>query len=129
MGPRPTGVTILSVLTALNGLWYLIAGSIFVGSGIVAWFSVRPEWLGGYPTLYGIGLIVIGAVLLIVAAGLWSLYEPAWRVAVVADAVALVLGILGGVGTGEWSLLVGVVLPGVILWYLLRREVRAAFER
>jgi hypothetical protein len=129
MGPRPTGVTILAVLTALNGLWYLLAGAIFVGYAVAALFTVRPEWLGGYPGLYGVGLLVIGAILLIVAAGLWSLYEPAWRIAVVANAVALALGIIGGIGTGEWSLLIGIVLPAIILWYLLRADVRAAFER
>jgi hypothetical protein len=128
MGARPTGVTILAVLTAFNGLWYLIAGSIFMGVAIAGLFTVRPEWIGGYPSLYGLALIVIGVVLFLVAAGLWSLFEPAWRVAVVANAVALVAGMLGGISTGEWSLLVGIVLPIVILWYLLRADVRAAFE-
>jgi hypothetical protein len=127
MGVRPTGVTILAILAAVDGLWHVAAGSIFLGFRISGLFFADALDLGGYTAPYGILQIAFGVVLLLVAAGLWSLTRGAWQAALVLAAASLAIHIANGAGTGEWQPLVGIVLPLAIIWYLLRPEVRSTF--
>jgi len=129
MGPRPTGITILAALNAVAGLWNLWMGSMFLGLGIAALFTVESGAVGGYGLLYGIFLVALGVVLFIVAAGYYGLEPWAWLFGVVVNAVNLVVSVLSGVFTGERAPFLGIVLPLVILFYLFRPRVRDAFER
>jgi hypothetical protein len=127
MAPRPTGVTILAILAAVDGLWHLAAGSIFIGFQLAGLFVVDARDLGGYPVPWGVVQIAISVVLLLVAVGLWSLTAGAWTSAVVVTVASLVVHVVNGVGTGEWQLVVGVLLPVAILVYLLRPAIRQSF--
>jgi hypothetical protein len=128
MAPRPTGVTIIAILAAIDGLWHLAAGSIFIGFQLAGMLVVDSRDLGGYPVPFGVIQIAIGVVLLLVAAGLWSLTPGAWMAAVVVTVASLVVHVVNGLGTGEWQLVIGVILPVAILWYLFRPEVRSSFS-
>jgi hypothetical protein len=127
MAARPIGITILAILAAVDGLWHLAAGSIFIGFQLAGLFVVDARDLAGYPTLWGIIQIAVGVVLLVVAAGLWSLVRTAWTAALVVALASLAIHVLNGLGTGEWQLVTGVLLPVAILWYLTRPDVRSSF--
>jgi lysylphosphatidylglycerol synthetase-like protein (DUF2156 family) len=103
---------------------------MYLGMGIAALFTVDKGSVGGYASLYGIVLIVVGLVLLFVAAGYYGVQAWAWLYGLVINSIALVLGILSSIFAGlHWAPLVGVVIHAIVLFYLTRPSTRAAFGR
>jgi hypothetical protein len=135
---RPAGITLLAVAFILLGLlslfWSLLvfgvsaAASVtgaIVGAENMAAFGGANAWQG----VVG----VVGAVIdFIVAFGLLGLRRWAWVLALVGVGANVVLGVMGLFSGGFFAFccgVLGLVLPGAILYYLLRPDVRRAFER
>lgn len=136
MQKRPTGISVLFwvylILGVLSLLWGAavlgigglssLFGSLF-GLGKVADFGNTSAW-SGY-----IGIIT-AVVQIIVAFGLSSMKKWAWVLAVIGVALTVIEGILGIWGGGLFAFIcgsLGLIVPIIILFYLLRTEIRSAF--
>lgn len=124
---RPLGVTIIAILSFINGLLGLcLPGLVIIGGGIGALFSG------------GLGLIVVcGGLLLaagplawlLVSYGAWNLRPWAWWAGMVATAitvVGVVINIINGVGILQ--AVASAPLSIVIFIYLLLPDIRRAFN-
>ena len=135
---RPAGITILATLFIILGLLSLFWGMLVFGVGAAtgltgAIFGAENMRSFGSTNFWGGIVSVAGGVLdLIVAFGLMALKKWAWALALIGVAVNVITGVLGLLNGGFFALfcgLLGLVIPGIILYYLMRPDVRAAFGR
>ena len=107
---RPLGVTIISILTAVGGIIFLLSGiiSLIVGIGFV--------------------LIALGIAYLVMAWGLWNGKGWAWIITLILAAIGIVVGI-GSLVTGNGGAVIGIIIEAVIIYYLYRPNVKAFFGR
>lgn len=119
---RPTGVTVLAVLAAIGGVLGLLGSLAIIGILSAA---------GGIFMVLGLVTLVLSILYLVFAYGAWTLKPWAWTLGVAITAVSILFTILGLTqGTQEITgALISVVISGVILWYLFRPEIKAAFGR
>lgn len=135
MTQRPTGVTILAVLCVIGGLLALIFGSLFtfMGPTIAAQAAAADEAaaMATGPMMMGFGVfgLIMGLLYLITAYGLFGLKPWAWMVAVVVQVLALVSHLAGFFQGQVAGAVVGLLIAGGILFYLMRPHVKAAFGR
>ena len=121
---RPTGVTVLAILAIIGGILGILAGVSGLALGPALDASNRVAVLG----LNGAALI-LGILELVIGIGLWLLKPWAWSMAVIVfvlEAISRALGLVSGPGLGP---VLGLIVAGVILFYLFRPEVKAAFGR
>ena len=135
---RPTGVTILAVIQMIGGVLSLLIGisSLFFGglavsgvanntAGAEAAAEVGPLMVAG-----GGLAIFTGLVGLIAGYGLFTLKGWGWSLAVVFSIINIghnLLGILQGANIPGG--IVGIVISGLILYYLYRPNVKRAFGK
>jgi hypothetical protein len=118
---RPAGITILAGVMIIWGLLELLIAvptliAVTVFGGITA---DRP---------LGATMLVTGALWLILGLGTYTLRRWAWLIGLVMTGVGLIQAIWGiFAGPGLCVGIAGLIVPGLILYYLLRPEVRAAF--
>lgn len=138
MPHRPTGITILASVFILLGIFSLVWSLILFGFGGLTWLSgllfgaqeVRAA--GGSNTMAALFSMAMAVLQIVVAGGLLGLKRWAWMLAVVAAALSVIQGIMGMMSGGLFVICFGcfgLLIPGGILWYLLRPHVKAAFGR
>ena len=123
---RPLGVTIIAILSFINGLLGLcVPGLVIIGGGISALFS------GGLGLIVVCGGLLLAAgplVWLLVSYGAWNLRPWAWWAGMVATGltvVGMVVNIINGVGVLQ--AVASAPLSIVIFIYLLLPDIRRAF--
>lgn len=125
---RPMGISILALLALLAALPALAAGLALVGVASLGPAVPVPD---GFMYAVGSGTLIYAGLSLVLAYGFWRLRSWAWTVGVV-------LQVLGIATTASQFLyedrnIVGVVislsLNAVILLYLFRPNIKAAFAR
>ncbi len=135
---RPLGVTIISVVLAIEGIFELIVGAALIIGIFALGHTVTVH---GHTTtgtlidvaggvLGGISL-VIGLLTLIFAIGLWMLKRWAFWLTVIIEIISIIRHALGFVQPNHntVTIIIGLILPVVILLYfLLDRDVRRAFR-
>jgi hypothetical protein len=155
---RPTGVTIIAILSIIGGIIMLFGAitlitigailptlppSVFNQSGLQGNLTVGqapipstggPPMIVSQSLLGGIG-IAIGAVLLaiaiasfVVAYGLLKGLGWAWTVTVVLSIISIVFKAISIV-TGNISAIISIIINGIILYYLYRPHVKAYFGK
>ena len=131
---RPLGVKVLSAGWVLLGLAFLLLTVGTMLLGIWGWISTMDATPADRSrVLSELGLLIVVSLLLSVLCfgtshGLWGMRRWAWRVAVVAQALMLVLLGLGAVSDPS---VLGVACTAVLaaaLAYLLRSGVRSSFR-
>ncbi len=134
MSQRPTGVTILAVLQLLNSalglllsLGVLLLGGLVI-SGMGAENSGEAVAIGGVLLFLAIFFLIFSLIGLIMGYGLWTLRAWAWLgtlifqgIGILAHIVTLFAGDLSG------GSVMGLVISGVIINYLLQPNVKRAF--
>jgi uncharacterized membrane protein (DUF2068 family) len=123
---RPLGVTIIAILSFINGLLGLcVPGLVIIGGGIGALFT------GGLGLIVVCGGLLLAAgplVWLLVAYGAWNLRPWAWWAGMVATGitvVGVVVNIINGVGILQ--AVASAPLSIVIFIYLLLPDIRRVF--
>ncbi len=137
---QPTGVVIISILYFLAAACMLLVGAgLIVGLGVLGMAARQMQMgalLGVIGAFGGAMVLIFGALIAIVGWGLWTLKN--W-----ARIVALVLAVIGALGSVSgvvfltsmhfgalgwtWALLrLGVNV--LIIWYLVQPEVKQAFQ-
>jgi len=131
---RPTGVTILAVLMILVALSLLVGGlGTIVGVGVLGLVGIfdspnisifLPSLTIPFVGLIGIVLTILGLVGFLLAWGLWTGKSWAWIVAIIFAIIGIIFNLLtlpGGI--------VGLILNGLIIYYLTRPAVKGYFGR
>lgn len=132
---RPVGVTILAVLAILYGIFSLLLallgllGSALLASGVAA---VATKYSAGTLIYATISDAVLGILYLAFGIGAFSLKGWAWTLGVLAlvlDVVRQIVGVVihGFTASTTVSFIITIVVAIVVLWYLFRANVRAAF--
>ena len=137
---RPLGVSIIAVLVAIQGIFFLILGILALVAVIAAANSAGTT-VNGYAitgatvsaiagVLAGI-FLVVGLVSLLLAWGLWTLKRWAFWATVIIEIISLINSVFAFTQphANFWSAAVGMIIPIVILVYFLAdANVRAAFR-
>jgi uncharacterized membrane protein (DUF2068 family) len=124
---RPTGVTIIAVLSAIGGVLGLLASLVLLGLGAAG----AAAGLGGLAFMAGILVLAYSVLSLVLAYGFWFLKSWAWPLGVGVQALGIIQAVLqfANDSTQIVSLVISIAIAGVILWYLFQPHVKAAFGR
>ena len=130
---RPAGVTILAVIAIIYGIFRLLVALLgLLGLGLAA---------SGYAVKYSTGILVYATILDVVFGiaylafgfGAFSLRGWAWTTGVVALVLDILRNIVSivmrGFSAGTIIPIITIVIALVLLWYLFRPNVRAAFRK
>jgi hypothetical protein len=119
---RPTGITILAVLAAIGGILGLFGGFIVFLGGTVLFGAA-----GG---LLGLAALAYAGLLIAAAYGFWTLQPWAWPLGVAVAIFGIVISVIYIVGGASIaSQLLGIVVDGVILYYLNQPTIRSLFGK
>jgi uncharacterized membrane protein (DUF2068 family) len=124
---RPTGVTIIAILSAIGGVLGLLASLVLLGLGAAG----AAAGLGGLAFIAGIIVLAYSILSLVLAYGFWTLKPWAWPLGVGVQAVGILQAILQFANDSSQivNLVISIAIAGVILWYLFQPHVKAAFGR
>lgn len=128
---RPVGVTIIGILQIIGGAFTVIASlaALVGGSAFLATQSSEDvSLIAGVGVGLGIVFLVVGALSIIIGIGMLKLKPWAWLWTLVLQGVNAVLGAIALI-SGDASQIIGLAIAGIIFYYLLRPEVKAAFGR
>lgn len=140
---RPTGVTIIGILTIIGGILMLIGGiglvtlaavvPIIPSSGgqfnsQLANTGMSTELLGIVSSATGGLLLILGIASLVVAYGLFKAKKWAWTISVILSVISIGMGIVSIV-TGNIGAVVSIAISGLILYYLYRPHVKEYFGK
>jgi hypothetical protein len=141
---RPVGVTILAILNFIGTAFCLLGGiGMILGGGFIATILSQQGQgsagaagaLAGLGAVAGVFIIVVGGVSALLGFGLWKLKGWARIVSIVLYGISAALQVLGILGTlahfNVFALMWGtfwVAVDAFIIWYLLKPEVKAAFQ-
>src|SRR5437870_3790847 len=126
VGRRPRGIAILAALQVLASVALLVGGLVLVVAA-----SLPPSVdVQGEAAAFALGavLILLGVLSLIVAWGLWTLQPWARKVAILFAIVSLGTDVVS-ILTGNYGNAVALLFDLLLIWYLTRPGVRAAFVR
>jgi hypothetical protein len=129
---RPSGVTILAVLQVLGGIFFFILGFLllilagFVGiAGFISDVPDFPAFFGGAVLgIIGGVMLIIGILSFAVAYGYWNGFGWSWTIGMVITAIGLIIGLLSLPGS-----IIGLVINGIIIYYLTRPRVKRWFGK
>jgi hypothetical protein len=142
---RPVGVTIIAILWFLGAIFCVLGGiGMMVGGGFLATLINQQGGQGsgagagvmaGLGAAVGVVILIFGVLYVVLGWGMLKLKNWA-RIITIVLAVLAALGALVGlfgalVHFGVFLLIVVLVrlaISGLIIWYLLKPEVKAAFE-
>ena len=141
---RPVGVTILAILNFIGAAFCLLGGiGMILGGGFIASMLSQGQSsagaagiLAGLGAAAGVFIIIVGGVSALVGFGLWKLKEWARIVSIVLYGISAALQLLGLLGSLAhfnafaviWSVF-WVAVDAFVIWYLLKPEVKAAFQQ
>lgn len=130
---RPTGITIIAILSLISGILGLCGVAPLFGLSIAG--AIIPT--GVTQILGAIGIVVsallfLGPVLQIIFAyGAWNLRSWAWWFGIVATGISVLgvlIGIIGSGGAAIYTAVTNALLPVIIFVYLLVPDVRRSFN-
>ena len=151
---RPTGVPIIAILTIIGGILVLFEGiglvalapfigqinvnngintsnsslSLNINGTIVTVPNNALFVLGGFIGILGGMLIVLGLSSFVVAWGLLKGKAWAWIVTIIITIISVVLNVISIVA-GSIESIVGLIINGIIIYYLYRPSVKSYFGR
>jgi hypothetical protein len=140
---RPIGVTIISILIIIGGIALLIGGLLFMTFAGILSSSETPSHspinIAALISLpLSLGMVLIGIIYLIVSYGLLKGKRWAWIITIIVTIIGLIIQVVSAIITGlissslETALvthIVGIIVSGIIIFYLYTPNVRAYFRR
>jgi hypothetical protein len=139
---RPTGVIVLAVVALVAGVADILAGlgDIGIAGGFLSDHGFG-DTLDGIMNVVGLVLVAVGILGLATAYGLWGGRNWAWLITRLWASLCIIAGVVGVglslLGDTLTSQIVGAIIgstgaavvAAVVLWYLYRPHVKAAFGR
>lgn len=149
---RPIGVTIIAILIIIGGIVLLIGGLTLIGLGAFLSMgtteTIQPganstdvaeiAALGMLPIIMGIIMLILGIAYLVVSYGLLKGKGWAWAITVIVTIIGLIMQIISAivigsitssVVTGLASHIIGIIISGIIIFYMFRPHVKAFFRQ
>lgn len=136
MKKRPTGISVLFWVYLILGIFSLLWSGMVLGVGGL---SALVGDIFGFENIFDFGStsawsgyigIITAMVQIIVAFGLASMKKWAWVLAIIGVVLTAIQGILGILAGGLFAFIcgsLGLIVPAIILFYLLRADIRTAF--
>lgn len=120
---RPTGITILSILAGISGVFGLLSGF-----GVMA---LGAAIAGGMGAILGLAILALAGLSLALAWALWTLKPWGWPLGVVLAAAGIILAVIQffGANTGIVSVAISVAIYAGILYYLNQPSIKALFGK
>jgi hypothetical protein len=115
---RPIGITIIAILMIISGILFIIGGI-----GLTALSVLSLAFLAG-----GIGTIILGIASLVVAWGLLKGAGWAWIITLIITIISIIVNIVH-LASGNTAQIIGIIINGIIIYYLYRPNVKAYFGR
>lgn len=150
---RPVGVTIIAILAIIGGILLLFGGIAFVALAPIlsqintiddnssnSTFSLNINGtdvtvpkntlfiFGGFLGIIGGALIVIGIAGFVVAWGLLTGKGWAWIVTIIVAIISIILNLIVVISGGLENI-IGLIIYGIIIYYLYRPSVKSYFGR
>lgn len=151
---RPVGVTIIAILAIIGGILLLFGGIAFVAFAPIlsqintiedndssnSSFSLNINGtdvtvpknalfiFGGFLGIIGGALIVIGIAGFVVAWGLLTGKGWAWIVTIIVAIISIILNLIVVISGGLENI-IGLIIYGIIIYYLYRPSVKSYFGR
>ena len=86
--------------------------------------------MGGAAAILGVVILVLAVLYLAFGIGAWMLKAWAWTLGVISQVLSLILAVVQiALGASITSQIVGIIISGVILYYLFTPNVKAAFGK
>ncbi|HLA17591.1 MAG TPA: hypothetical protein VJZ72_11910 [Candidatus Limnocylindrales bacterium] len=136
---RPTGITILAILSIIGGVFGLIGGLGLIAGGALLGGAVGGTTgaaLGGMAFVFGIVTLGFAVAYIAFAYGAWTLKPWGWMLGVIMALASLVWTAIGILLSGNImgnllsvSTIISVAIPLIILYYLNTPVVKSAFGR
>lgn len=128
---RPIGVSIVSALYALMALVFIILGVVFIGVGDVLIEEIlkdNPEmdYLNGLNLIFGGVIMVVGLIAALISFGLYKGWGIMWYVGMILAVIGILMSLLS-LAVGSIGSIVPLVIDAVIVYYLLRPNVKMFF--
>lgn len=136
---RPVGITIIAILIIIGGIALLVGGLGFVALGgilseISSNSSIDIASLSSLPL--GIGVVIMGLIYLAVSYGL--LKGKGWSriITIIVTIIGMIIQIVSAIISGLVSSsitaivpnIIGIIISGIIIFYLYRPNVKAYFR-
>lgn len=120
---RPTGITILSILAGISGIFGLLGGFVVMGLGAAVF--------GGAGAILGLAILAYAGLSLALAWAFWTLKPWGWPLGVVVAAAGIILAIVQLVGANQniVSTIISIGIDGAILYYLNQPSIKSLFGR
>jgi len=144
---RPTGVTILAVLSIIAAIAFLLGGAVLIGLGLVigtyaasqvtsslatAGFSglasLGAGTIAAIITAIGAIALILGILYLAVGVGFLGGKGWAWTLGIIVSIIGIVLDVVQ-IGFGAYSNVLGLIIGIIIVYYLTRPDVKAFFGK
>ena len=146
------GVTIIAILIIIGGIVLLLGGISLVGLGALLSISSTETLqtssgsidsaelaaLGTVPLVLGIILLIMGIAYLAVSYGLLKGKGWAWIVTIIVTIIGLIMQVISSIiagsitssfAVGVGSNIIGIIISGIIIYYLFKPHVKAYFGR
>ncbi|NEP63713.1 MAG: hypothetical protein F6K31_43615 [Symploca sp. SIO2G7] len=135
---RPIGVTILAILNSLGALVLILIGtSSFLTGPLLDQLmqdpdlaelmkTVPPEAVDIFPKVLGGVFLVLAAINIAIAIGLWTLQAWSWYLTLIFQGLGI-LGNLGGLLLLSPVSMASIVFSGFYIYYFLQQPVQTAF--
>ena len=136
MEKRPTGISVLFWVYLILGILSLLWSGMVLGIGGLSTFfgsffgAENMASFGNTSAWSGYIGIISAVVQIIVAFGLSSMKKWAWILALIGLGLTFIQGAVGMLSGGLFALMcgsLGLIVPAIILFYLLKADIRAAF--
>jgi hypothetical protein len=126
MSQRPLGVTVLAILSVLEGMLAFVAAMALLFAGVLG--TAAGASSGGIATVIGLAMFGLSMGSLGLGLGFWLQKAWAWGAAFVVFAVAVVLNLatVMFLGASLFSIVVPVAVAAGVMWYLTQPATRAA---
>lgn len=130
----PLGIIILGIFALIGGFFSILWGLGLSGLGGLSWlsgllFSQGLQSWGGNAFVAGMWSMVVGIVQIVTGVGLFARQKWAWMLALISAGLALITPLIA-LFTGNLWALFGLIIPGIIFYYLLADDdVKQAFGR
>jgi uncharacterized membrane protein (DUF2068 family) len=120
---RPTGITILSILAGLGGVFGLLGGFAVMALGAAVF--------GGMGAILGLAILAYAGLSLALAWGFWTLKPWGWPLGIVVAAAGIILAVVQLIGANAniVSTIISIGIDGAILYYLNQPSIRALFGK
>jgi hypothetical protein len=140
---RPIGVTIIAILIIIGGIALLIGGLLFMAfAGFLSSSQTSSDSPINIAVLISLplslGMVIIGIIYIVVSYGLLKGKGWAWIITIIVTIIGLIIQIVSAIITGlvsssiETALvthIIGIIISGVIIFYLYKPNVRDYFRR